>query len=145
MERNFLSTNVPSRYVVRWSTFASGESMPFLLSMATGLPLEGPTYWALADRRAKNVAANTIRNDLHDLIYLYLFCDLRGIDLLERLEEGVFFTQAEIVDLARLAGRYYSDLVQEIESNVINLGAVKRRVAPRCACPLPTWCATPVR
>lgn len=103
--------------------------MPFLVSSETGIPLEGPTYWIVAERRALGMQPNTLGNELRSLSYLYLWGRARGVDIAERLERGVFFSLAEIIDLANFCGLYVPEAVSQIaslSSNVISLSARRR-------------------
>lgn len=102
--------------------------MPFLVRVATGLPLEAATYWIVAARRPAGFQPNTLANDLRGLSYLYLWGDLRGIDIADRLRTGRFFTLGEINDLDTLCGRYLEDVLTEspqYKSNVIALARGK--------------------
>lgn len=106
--------------------------MPFLISVSSGLPLESPTYWIIAHRRALGMQPNTLFNELRSLMHLYLWADLRGIDVGERLREGVFLSLSEIIDLVGFCGRYLADILPELEqrrSNVVAL--VNRRKPPK--------------
>lgn len=99
--------------------------MPFLVHTATGLPLQAATYWIVASRRPAGFQPNTLSNDLRGLSYLYLWADLRGIDIADRLKTGRFFTLGEINDLDSVCGRYLDDVLAESpenKSNVVPLG-----------------------
>ncbi|CDN47980.1 hypothetical protein [Neorhizobium galegae] len=52
---------------------------------------------------------NTLFNELRSLMFLYLWADLRGVDIGERLREGVFLSLGEIIDLVGFCGRYLAD------------------------------------
>ncbi|MBB2692267.1 UNVERIFIED_ORG: integrase [Rhizobium esperanzae] len=106
--------------------------MPFLVPVATGVPLEAPTYWTVAYRRALGCQPNTLFNELRSLMYLYLWADLRGINVGERLREGVFLSLSEIIDLVGFCGRYLADILPELEQRRANVVAlVDRRKPPK--------------
>ncbi|MVA33942.1 tyrosine-type recombinase/integrase [Agrobacterium vitis] len=103
--------------------------MPFLIRTGTGLPLEAPTYWITAERRALGMQPNTLFNELRSLMFLYLWADLRGVDIEERLRDGVFLSLAEIIDLVGFCGRYLADILPELghlRSNVVSLASRKK-------------------
>ncbi|UIJ81940.1 tyrosine-type recombinase/integrase [Rhizobium leguminosarum] len=98
--------------------------MPFLVPRSIGLPIEAPSYWITAHRRAVGSQPNTLFNELRSLMILYLWADLCGIDVIERITEGAFFTLDEIIDLVNVSGWYLNDLLSALErrsSNVITL------------------------
>ncbi|NEH27461.1 tyrosine-type recombinase/integrase [Rhizobium ruizarguesonis] len=103
-------------FSLRWGKFANGERMPFLVSTETGIPLEGPTYWIIADRRALGMQPKTLANELRALSYLYLWAAARDIDVALRLSEGVFFSLSEIMDIANFCGLYVADAIKQIAS-----------------------------
>lgn len=121
-------TNVGSRrgasrcpFAVRWSKFKSGERMPFLVPVETGVPLEAPTFWIVALRRPSGKQPNTLGNDLHSLIPFLLWADARGVNISERLRDGVFFSLAELLDIGDFCGLFIDDAVREIEDRSSNL------------------------
>lgn len=100
--------------------------MPFLIRVASGIPLESPTYWITAYRRALGRQPNTLFNELRSLMYLYLWGDLRGIDIGERLRGGTFLSLSEIIDLVGFCGRFLKDILPEFENlcpNVVQLAS----------------------
>lgn len=125
MERYFLSTKGPNPYVVEWVRFSTGERAPFLIRVATGLPIEAATYWSLAFLRAVNVQSSTIRNQLRALMFLYLWADLRQVDLSARLNNGEFFTLGEILDIVNVAGRFLDDVLEELTTNLVSFRSRK--------------------
>lgn len=116
-----MSTKVRSAYSVQWCRLTSGERLPFLIRGETGLPIEAPTFWSLALLRASNLQANTLKNRLRSLIFLYVWADLRGVNLQRRLVDGIFFSLGEILDMISVTGRLMQDLVNKDESNIIRL------------------------
>lgn len=101
-------------YAVRWSKFAGGERMPFLVKTATGLPLQAPTYWVMSKRRPAGIQPNTLHNDLRALMYLYLWADARGADLQDRFETGALLTLTEVVDLDTFCGKYIQEAITDL-------------------------------
>lgn len=76
------------RYTVRTAVFASGERLPILVNVSTGVPLFDPTVFTLSQIRARNRASATIEVVLRALMVLQLFCDQHQIDLTERMRAG---------------------------------------------------------
>jgi len=101
-------------YAIRWSKFATGERLPFLVSARTGLPVQAPTYWATASRRSRGCQPNTLYNDLRALMFLYLWADARGVDLHDRFMSGALLTLAEITDIDTFCGRYIDEAIAEL-------------------------------
>lgn len=118
-------------YRVRWTIFSSGERMPFLMRADIGLPLEAPTFWIMASSRPVGHQPNTMFNQLRSLMHLYLWADLRGIDIHERLREGVFLSLSEIIDLTGFCGRYLADILQELEQRSSNVVELVKRAKPQ--------------
>ncbi|MGO7297132.1 tyrosine-type recombinase/integrase [Rhizobium ruizarguesonis] len=111
-------------YVIRWSIFSSGERMPFLVPAATGVPLDAPTFWVTASRRPQGRQPNTLLNELRALMYLYLWGDARGVDVAERIREGVFFSLTETLDIANFCGQTMVEAVRQVcehSSNFVSL------------------------
>ncbi len=88
--------------------------MPFLVRVATGLPLQSATYWIVSKRRPSGSQPNTLHNDLRALMYLYLWADARGVDLQERFESGALLTLTEVTDLDTFCGRYLKEALVEL-------------------------------
>lgn len=101
--------------------------MPFLVRAGIGLPLEAPTFWIVAQRRASGMQPNTLANDLRFLMYLYLWADARGVDVQQRLREGVFFSLSEVLDVVNFCGRFLADALEEMEERPSNLVRLDRR------------------
>lgn len=98
--------------------------MPFLIPAAIGVPLDAPSFWITAYRRAIGAQPNTLFNELRSLMVFYLWADLRGIDIEERLQAGTFLELSEIIDLVNICGWKLDDLLSALErrsSNVITL------------------------
>jgi integrase len=105
----------PNPFTVRWSRFSDGERMPFLLRVSIGLPIEAPSFWITAKRRPLGIQPNTLFNELRSLMVLYLWADLRGLDIAERLREGQFFNLSEILDFVSICGWKIDDLVSAVD------------------------------
>lgn len=112
---------------VDWSKFADGERMPFIVRSDTGIPIEAPTFWIVAHRRPTGRQPNTLANELRCVMFLYIWAELRGVDLLKRLSEGTFFTLTEIIDLVNVCGSFMDDLVSELKGRKSNVVRLSRR------------------
>lgn len=123
-----MSTKHENPYLIRWSQFNNGEKMPFLVPRTVGLPIEAPTFWITAHRRAMGSQPNTLFNELRSLMFLYLWSDLRGIDIAERLEHGTFLTLDEIIDLVNVCGWYLNDLLSALERRSSNVTTLPRHI-----------------
>ncbi|MBX4865302.1 site-specific integrase [Rhizobium sophorae] len=99
--------------------------MPFLVPAATGVPFEAPTFWVMASRRPQGRQPNTLSNELRCLMYLYLWGDARGVDVVERIREGVFFSLTETLDIANYCGRSMVEAIRQVEERSLNV--VSRR------------------
>ncbi len=117
-----------NRYVVRLLVLSDGERFPVLMG-SDGQPLYEPTVYAITELRARNRATNTISNTLRDLIVLFLFLDLRRIDLEKRLSEGQILSLAEVEDLVRLSRLPVKILSQMIAETSQNEVATKKVVS----------------
>lgn len=118
------STKIQNPYCIRWAIFDTGERMPFLVRTATGMPVEAATFWIVAHRRPAGRQPNTLANELRSIAYLYLWAELRGIDIQQRLRGGIFFTLVEVIDLVNFCGRFLADILPEFNdqrSNVVKL------------------------
>jgi integrase len=105
--------------------------VPFLARADVGLPLEAPTFWIMASGRPKGSQPNTLFNQLRSLLLLYLWADLRGVDLTERLREGLFLTLGEIIDLVGFCGRSLKDILLELEDRRLNVIRLATRKADK--------------
>lgn len=74
---------------------------------------------------------NTLFNELRSLMFLYLWADLRGVDIGERLREGVFLSLGEIIDLVGFCGRYLADILPELEDRRLNVVRLTKRKRPK--------------
>lgn len=122
-----MSTKAVNLYAVRWARFENGEQMPFLVRANDGVPLDAPTFWIVAQRRALGRQPNTLSNELRSLMYLYLWADVRRIDIHRRLREGTFFSLSEIIDLVNFCGRFIDSILQEIDALSSNPAPINRR------------------
>lgn len=73
--------------------------MSAILSRPAGLPVHEATLY-LAKYRKRGRAANTIHAVCMALALLYRELDIAGIDLLQRLQKGLFLTVPELNRLA---------------------------------------------
>lgn len=85
-------------YKVKTIVTSSGERLPLLLGH-DGLPIFEPTVFSLTEVRSRNRASNTIDSYLRSIMVFFLFLDLRGINLEERLNVGQLLSLGEIEDL----------------------------------------------
>jgi integrase len=122
-----LSTKSENPYLIRWSKFADGERMPFLVLRAKGVPLEAPTFWILADRRPLGLQPNTLANELRSLSHLFLWGDARGIDVVERIREGIFFSLSETLDIVNFCSRRVAEAIAEIHERLSNVVKLQTR------------------
>ncbi|MBB1247686.1 site-specific integrase [Rhizobium sp. G21] len=106
--------------IVRWSRFSNGERMPFLVRASTGVPIDAPSFWITAHRRAVGTQPNTLFNELRSLMVFYLWATLRGTDIEERLQRGTFFDLSEIIDLVNICGWKLDDLMSALERRSSN-------------------------
>lgn len=142
-----------SGYQVKTLVAANGERLPILVG-SDGLPLFEPTLFALTEIRAKNRAANTIGNSLRAILVFYLFLDLHGIKLRERLSDAQLFSLGEIEDLVRLCRLPIEKIVSasgqseatSVAGSVVSLEKYRQRVASQFIREIvPTYAATRLR
>lgn len=105
--------------------------MPFLIRSATGVPVAAPTYWILSRRRPSGNQANTLHNDLRALLHLYLWAEVRGVSIEDRLESGALLTLAEIADLDTFCGRSLADALTELPGARAPIPRRSKRVTGR--------------
>lgn len=98
------------KYAVKTVVCQNGERLPMLVDTASGLPLFDVTVFTLCELRSRNLASATIEQVLRALKVLFLFCDLQGISLDERLSEGRLLQLGEVEDLARRCRSSLDDL-----------------------------------
>jgi integrase len=91
-----------TRYAVRTVLLVSGERLPLLVLEASGEPLFDAAVYTVSILRAENKASNTIEATLRALSILYMFLELRHIDLEERLRTGWVLSLDELDELVRL-------------------------------------------
>lgn len=82
---------------------SSGETLP-VLKRANGLPIWDASLFVLTELRARNLALNTILQALRAIKVGEQVLDYLGIDLRERLIQGVFLALNEIDALSDLLG-----------------------------------------
>lgn len=115
-------------FIVRWSRFSNGERMPFLVRASTGVPIDAPSFWTTAHRRAVGVQPNTLFNELRSLMVFYLWADLRDIDIGERLQEGTFLELSEVIDLVNACGWSLDDLLSALHRRASNVITPRRHM-----------------
>ena len=102
--------------------------MPFLVRASTGLPIEAPSFWITAHRRPLGIQPNTLFNELRSLMVFYLWADLQGIDIVERLHDGTFFELSEIIDLVNTCGWKLGDLLSAVARRSSGLTTLTRHM-----------------
>lgn len=104
-------------YKVKTIVTSSGERLPLLLG-SDGLPIFEPTVFSLTEVRSRNRASNTIDSYLRSIKVFFLFLDLRGINLEDRLSVGELLSLGEIEDLVgicRLPVEKINLMLEEVE------------------------------
>ncbi|NLR96056.1 site-specific integrase [Rhizobium sp. P38BS-XIX] len=122
-----MANSLVNPYCIRWAKFNDGERMPFLVKRSTGTPLEDATYWMIAHRRILGVQSNTLGNELRGLFFIYLWADARGVDIQQRLAEGVFFSLSEITDLGNFCGLSIEKAVRQTASRSPKVASLQDR------------------
>lgn len=90
------------RYTVRTIVLATGERLPLLVDLIAGEPLFDPTVYSVSKLRSGNLASNSIEAALRAVMVLYVFLELRHIDLNERLLKSEVLGLGEVEELVRL-------------------------------------------
>lgn len=96
-------------YAVKTLVLSSGERLPVLIALATGVPLFEPSIYALSEIRATNKASNTIDQVLRSIMVLQLFLDSSSIDIEQRIQQGGVFRLSELDELVRHCRRPVAD------------------------------------
>lgn len=91
-------------YRVKKIRLQSGERLPVLVAVATGVPLWNPTIFTVTALRATNRASATIEQALRSIMVAHQIFDYLGIDIDARLEQGRLLDIGEIDTLADYAG-----------------------------------------
>lgn len=102
------------KYAVKTVVCQDGERLPMLIDTFSGLPLFDATVFTLCELRSRNLASATIEQVLRALKVLFLFCDLQGISLDERLSGGRLLQLGEVEDLARRCRSSLDDLEAQV-------------------------------
>jgi len=90
---------------------STGERLPLLVEVATGVPLFDPTVYALTVIRAANRASNTIERHLRAIMQFQIFLDCRGICMAERLRQGRLLDISEMDELTRNCRLHLDDML----------------------------------
>lgn len=96
-------------YAVKTLVLSSGERLPVLIALATGVPLFGPSIYVLSEIRASNRASNTIDQLLRSIMVLQLYLDSNQIDIEERIQDGSVLCLRELDELVRHCRRPVAD------------------------------------
>lgn len=89
-------------YSVKVSKFSTGERFVHLIVNDTQLPHFDSTIYNLAMLRGTQLATSTIEQALRAIKIFLLFCDMRGISLSTRMQNGFLFQAGELDELLRL-------------------------------------------
>lgn len=122
--------------------FADGERAPMLLD-GRGIPIFDPTVWSLTTYRQKS--ASTVEQALRSALLVHLFCWRSGIDLKERVRDGMFLSTTELDALVSAAARPFDALRAASKGEVgrVVKSATKTVKTPPGSsgdCPLPSEC-----
>lgn len=98
-------------YIVQTLMLVSGERLPILVDTRVGTPLFAPTIYSLTQLRGRNLAANTIKQELRHIMVLLLFLEQREINIEARIREGRILDLAEIESLANTCKLHVADMV----------------------------------
>jgi len=122
-ERFYLGSTVNnvSAYHQKTLILRSGERLPMLLD-DLGVPVYGPTVFALAEVRNRHRASNTIANALAALSIFQRFLDETEVNLDSRMNEGKLLELGEIeglvrtcrMDLSKRGGRKANVLLRSV-------------------------------
>lgn len=102
--------SVPSKYVspphrIRTIVFGSGERMPMLVRVDTGMPEFDACVYATTVVRPGSGSAATIEQALRGVQFLLAFTELRSIALQERFIDGRFLDAHELDELVAMSRR----------------------------------------
>ena len=89
-------------YSVKVSKFTTGERFVHLIVADTQLPHFDSTIFNMAMLRGTQLATSTIEQALRAIKIFLLFCDMRGIALSTRMQNGFLFQAGELDELLRL-------------------------------------------
>lgn len=87
-----------------------------------------PTVYAITELRGRNCATNTISSALRGIQCFYLYLELRGIDLKERLEAGQFLSLGEVEDLAGLC-RLPIQTLEKLKEDSAQTGTIRNVIS----------------
>lgn len=114
-------------YQVKTIVMPTGERLPILVDLESGQPDYWSTVYSLTQHRSKGQAVATIERILRDIMFLKVFLQKQGsqgINLDERLNEGLLLHLYEIESLTDVCKLYLKDLSNSDHtqySNPINL------------------------
>ena len=108
-------------YSVSVIKFATGEDFVHLIDSVNLLPHFDSTVFNMAMLRGRSLATNTIAQQLRAIKILLILCDMRGISLSTRMQNGFIFKAGELDELLRLCRKPLADI--ESMALVSKLGA----------------------
>ncbi|MHA3886778.1 tyrosine-type recombinase/integrase [Stutzerimonas degradans] len=118
----------PNPYAVKTLVLSSGERLPVLIALASGVPLFEPSVYVLSEIRATNRASNTIDQVLRSIMVLQLYLDSNQIDIEERIQDGSVLCLSELDELVRHCRQPVADQLKR-NSTPPSLQSVRRVTA----------------
>ena len=97
------------KYSIKKIRFESGERFVNLVN-DDGIPLFLPTIWLLTSYRGRGLAFNTIYQAIQSVEVLYTYFSSKGIELAERLAQGITLTHVELDDLLSYLKKPIADI-----------------------------------
>ena len=79
-----------------------------------GMPAFGATVYTISNLRKKNLAVSTITHHLRAIALFEFFCDVRGINLGSRIDDGQLLTKPEVGELVRTCRLQASSLKEQL-------------------------------
>jgi len=101
-------------FCIRVVVCESGERLPLLIELSTGLPLFDPTVFTLSQVRARNRSSASAEQTLRAVRLFVAFCLSRGIDLDERFRQGRILELGEVDALLDLCRRPLASIDESV-------------------------------
>ena len=109
-------------YSVKVSKFSTGERFAHLIVNDTQLPHFDSTIYHLAMLRGTQLATSTIEQALRAIKIFLLFCDMRGILLFARMQNGFIFQAGELDELLRLCRKPLEHIDSMAAASKVSIG-----------------------
>jgi integrase len=103
--------------------FATGERFVHLIDSVTMLPHFESTAYNLMMLRGRNQATASIEQALRAIKIFLLFCDMRGISLSTRMQNGFLFQSGELDELLRLCRKPIADIELMLLASYLRAGS----------------------